>query len=130
MIPLLRRLMGEVAAVHGEAVALTAASEARADVGEGELLPDVDLELAIDEQRHQQVRNGLVRKHLGGRPAEVHRCLVARFDPFLERALCEHTDLVQVRNVRHADEPLLLAAIQVEHQRILLIETAGEPQEP
>ncbi len=45
--------MAEAAAVQCNAVALIAASEAWADLREGKLLPDVDLELAIDEQRHQ-----------------------------------------------------------------------------
>ena len=52
VVPIVRRLMAEVAAVQCNAVALSAASEARADLREGKLLPDVDLELAIDEQRH------------------------------------------------------------------------------
>ena len=58
--------MAKETAVQCNAVALIAASEARADLREGKLLPDVYLELAIDEQRHHELRNGLVRKHLGG----------------------------------------------------------------
>jgi hypothetical protein len=81
--------MAEEATVQCEAVALLVAGYARADAGEGNLLPYVDLELAVDEQRHRQVRNGLVRKHLGGRRAELHRGFEAR--PVLESALRERT---------------------------------------